>query len=99
MFADAEFTSGSSTILAFRSSKDGILDIIEDVTPGSTTAAAAASMQDEHVSEQQQQQGLCSLLCHPGLAAVSAVLLLCWFTIMLSYYGVALGLGGLPGSL
>jgi hypothetical protein len=99
MFADAEMSSGSSTILAFRSSDDGSLDIFEDAAPSSTATAAASSVPDEHASQQQQQQSMCSLLCQPGLAAMSAVLLLCWFTIMFSYYGVALGLGGLPGSL
>jgi hypothetical protein len=57
MFADnAESSSGSSTILAFRSSEDGSLDIIEDVTPSSTATAAASSIRDVRASQPQQQQ-------------------------------------------
>jgi hypothetical protein len=105
IFADPETSSNSSAILAFRSSDDASLDA-ESATPHSTATGAAGSAFDTHASEQpseqqqqQLQQGLCSLLCQPGLMAMSLVLLLYWFTIMLSYYGVALGLGGLPGSL
>ncbi|WIA42349.1 hypothetical protein OEZ86_008360 [Tetradesmus obliquus] len=102
IFADPEISSSGSAILAFRSSDDALADT-ESATPHSTATAAAGSAYDVHASEQQQQeqqrQGLCGLLCQPGMAAASLVLLLTWFTIMLSYYGVALGLGGLPGSL
>jgi hypothetical protein len=103
IIADPDDSSiAGSAIMAFRSSDEASLDAA-GATPYSTATAATVSTH-AHASVQQeqqlqQQQGLCSLLCQPQLMAASLVLLLSWFTIMLSYYGVALGLGGFPGSL
>jgi hypothetical protein len=49
--------------------------------------------------EEQQQFGFSQLLQNSSMVAHCLVLMITWFALLLSYYGLALGAGGLPGSM
>lgn len=50
-------------------------------------------------SQEAAPLGLCALLRERRLAIRLAVLLVNWFSLMASYYGIAMGSGGIPGSM
>lgn len=54
---------------------------------------------DDAASESEGSLGLCQLLKERRLAIRLVVLLINWFSLMLNYYGIAMGSGGIPGSM
>lgn len=49
--------------------------------------------------EDEAPLGLCQLLRERRLAIRLIVILINWFSLMLNYYGIAMGSGGIPGSM
>jgi hypothetical protein len=66
-------------------------------SPDNVTATCAAAATGEVSTE--EPLGLCQMLKQRRLAIRFFVLLLNWFGLMMMYYGVGLGAGGIPGSM
>lgn len=66
-----------------------------------STNVVAASCDASAASDVTAQEplGLCQMLKQRRLATRFFVLLLNWFALMMNYYGIGLGAGGIPGSM
>lgn len=63
------------------------------------SCSAQQSESPNHDTKQEDHSSMLHLLRQPWLAVIFLVLCLSWFVVFLTYYGISLGTGGLPGSM
>lgn len=91
--AAANSSSLPSQPIISSSSSKRLHTICEAAEEGRLSGQAAAE------SKSEAPQGILQLVKQRRLAIRLVVLFLNWFSLMLNYYGIAMGSGGIPGSM
>lgn len=84
--------------LVSSNSRKQLQPALEVIAEEGLCSDGVAATPDDAASES-ESLGLCQLLKERRLAIRLLVLLINWFSLMLNYYGIAMGSGGIPGSM
>jgi OCT family organic cation transporter-like MFS transporter 4/5 len=85
--------------LVSSNSRKQLQPALEVIAEEGMCSGQGAATLDNAASELEPASGLCQLLGERRLAIRLLVLLINWFSLMLNYYGIAMGSGGIPGSM
>jgi hypothetical protein len=91
--------SGSSSQLSAPAPATPSKTAVNDVEDGSCSTSQSVTASSGAVSAAASSVGLRQLLQDWHLAVRLAVLLLNWFALFMNFYGIALGSGGISGSM
>jgi hypothetical protein len=84
---------------AHKDAAAGKAQALGDVSRESSSFSGDESTSDADSSQTEQPATLLQLLRRPRLALRLCILLITCFSVMLNYYGISMGAGGIPGSM
>jgi OCT family organic cation transporter-like MFS transporter 4/5 len=97
--AKGNSSSMPAQALVSSNSRKQLQPALEVIAEEGMCGAQVAATPDNAASESEPSLGLFQLLKERRLAIRLLVLLINWFSLMLNYYGIAMGSGGIPGSM